>query len=379
LKKASNYKKSEMKGFPNGKVKNMKKIRRGQFGKNISVILLVISVLSTFVLAGCGAAKTTTSTATSSSTIEYPSSLNKTVVLRVAATGWDSYNQLLIAAGLDDTPYTVEYAVFQGGNLCLEAVAADKIDFTGTSEIPPIAASLASNGGNFKIVAVSNSSPQNQELVTMGTSGIKSVADLKGKKVGYIKNTTAHYFLSQMLTTAGLKWSDIIPVEITTADGVTALKAGSIDAFASYGNSINAAKNIGAVTLQSALRILSGNFPFVVSDKALADANKRAAAADYLARLQKANEWQKNNLEKWAQISSDPTGQTYEDALALLKVTYSDFDTSVKTVDDSVINSEQSVADTFYDLGLYTVKVDASKLYDKSFTSDYTSALSKFK
>ena len=357
----------------------MKKIIRGQFGKKVSTILLVISVLSTFVLAGCGADKTTTSTATSSSTIEYPSSLNKTVVLRVAETGWDSFNQLLIAAGLDDTPYTVEYAIFQGGNLCLEAVAADKIDFTGSSEIPPISASLASNGGNFKIVAVSNSSPQNQELVTMGTSGIKTVADLKGKKVGFIKNTTAHYFLSQMLTAAGLKWSDITPIEITTADGVTALKAGSIDAFASYGNSINAAKNIGAVTLKSALRILSGNFPYEVSDKALADPNKRAAAADYLARLQKANLWEANNLEKYATISADPTGQTYEDALALLKTTFADFATSVKPVDDSIIKSQQSVADTFYDLGLYTAKVDVSKLYDKSFTSDYTAALSKFK
>jgi len=357
----------------------MKKNRRGQFGKKVSTILLVISVISTFVLAGCGAAKTTTSTATSSTKIDYPSTLNKSVVLRVAETGWDSYNQLLIAAGLDDTPYTVEYSIFQGGNLCLEAVAADKIDFTGSSEIPPISASLASNGGNFKIVGVSNSSPQNQELVTMGTSGIKTVADLKGKKVGYIKNTTAHYFLSQMLTAAGLKWSDITPVEISTADGVTALKAGSIDAFASYGNSINAAKNIGAVTLKSALKILSGNFPYEVSDKALADANKRAAAADYLARLQKANEWQKNNLDKWAQISSDPTGQTYEDALALLKATYADYDTTVKSVDDSIIKSEQNVADTFFDLGLYTAKVDVSKLYDKSFTSDYTTALSKFK
>ena len=146
-----------------------RKIRRGQFGKKVSSILLVISVISTFVLAGCGADKTATSTATSSSAIEYPSTLNKTVVLRVAETGWDSFNQVLIAAGLDDTPYTVEYSIFQGGNLCLEAMAADKIDFTGSSEIPPISASLASNGGNFKIVAVSNSSPQNQELVTMGT------------------------------------------------------------------------------------------------------------------------------------------------------------------------------------------------------------------
>lgn len=357
----------------------MKKIKKSRIGKKVSAILLVVSILTTFILVGCGTTNKETAKTSSSTKIEYPSTLNKSVVLRVAATGWDSWGALLKEARLDDTPYTVETSVFQGGNLCLEAMAADKIDFAGSSEIPPIAASLASNGGNFKIVAVNNSYPLNQELVVLGSSGIKSVADLKGKKVGFIKNTTAHYFLSQMLTQAGLKWSDITPIEITTADGVTALKGGSIDAFASYGNSINASKNIGAVTLKSAEKILSGNFPYEVSDKALADANKRAAAADYLARIQKAIEWEAKNLEKWAEISADPTGQTYEEALKLLKDTFAGYATNTKTIDDSVIKSEQSVADTFYELGLFTTKVDVSKLYDKSFASDYTAALSKFK
>lgn len=358
-------------------MKKLKSSKGKVLGKKIGVLLIVISLLATFGLVGCG--KEDRETVVTTGNIEYPSNLNKTVVLRVAATGWNSFDALLKAAGLDDTPYTVQYSVFQGGNLCLEAMAADQVDFTTTSEIPPISASLATNGGNFKIVAVNNSSPQNQELVVMGNSGIKAVADLKGKKVGYIKNTTAHFFLSQMLKQAGLKWSDITPVEITTADGVTALKAGSIDAFASYGNSINASKNAGAVTLQTALKILSGNFPYEVSDKALADTNKRAAAADYLARLQKAYEWQGKNLEKWADISADPTGQTYEEALALLKATYGDFATNTKTISDSIIKSEQSIADTFYELGLYTTKVDASKLYDTSFGNDYTAALDKLK
>lgn len=364
----------------------MKKMIKNQNGNKINLILLAFSILAAFSLVGCGTTKEeTASTSTTSSEIEYPSAaseteysstLNKDVVLRVAETGWDSYNQLLIAAGLDDTPYTVEYYIFQGGNLCLEAMAADQVDFAGTSEIPPISASLAENGGNFKIVAVNNSSLQNQELIVMEDSGIKSVADLKGKNVGYVKNTTAQYFLYQMLKEAGLSWSDINAIEITTADGVTALTSGSIDAFASYGNSINAAKNGGAVTLESALDILSGNFPYEVSDKALANPDLKAAAADYLARLQKANDWQKNNLEDWAEIQADPTGQSYDECLQLLEDTYADYATSVKVVDDSIIKSEQSVADSFYDLGLLSEKVDVTKLYDTSFTDAYETALS---
>jgi sulfonate transport system substrate-binding protein len=297
------------------------------------------------------------------------------VTLRFAETGWDLQKELLKAAGLDDTPYEVEYTVFQGGNLCLEAMAAKQVDLTGSSEIPPIYASLAENGGNFKIVAVNNSNTLLQELVIPPNSDIKSVADLKGKKVGFIKSTTAQYFLYVMLKNAGLSWSDIDSVEITTADGVTALLGGELDAFASYGNSINAAKNGGATTLESAADILSGNFPFEASVDALADKGKSAAIVDYLARLQLAYEWQKQNVEKWAEISADPTGQTYEDALDVLQKGYEQRDSQVITLSDEITKSEQNVADAFFEVGLLEQKVDVSTLYDNSLTDGYNQAL----
>lgn len=300
------------------------------------------------------------------------------VIIRFGATGWKNYELLLEAAGLDDFEgYKVETFLFQGGNLCLEALAADEIDFTGTSEIPPISASLADNGGNFKIVLINSSSPQNQEVVALENSGITSVADLKGKNVGYIKNTTAQYFLSKMLENAGLLWSDINPIEITTADGVTALISGEIDAFASYGNSINSAKGNGAITIETAVDILSGNFPVEVSDTALKDDAKKEAIADYLARVQKAWEWAEENIEEWAKIQAEPTGNTYEEALDLLKRSQEDrgYLFQYIGVDDDVVASEQSVADVFYDLGILDTKVDVSKFYDNSFNELYEKAL----
>lgn len=297
------------------------------------------------------------------------------VTLRFGSTGWETQKELLKAAGLEDTPYKVDYTTFQGGNLCLEAMAADQIDLTGSSEIPPIYASLAENGGNFKIVMINNSNTQNQELIIPPKSEIKSVAELKGRKVGYIKSTTAQYFLYQMLKDSGLSWKDINPVEITTADGVTALLSGELDAFASYGNSINAAKNNGAATLASAEDILSGNFPYEASVSALKDKKLRAAIADYLARLELANEWQKNNLETWAEISADPTGLTYEENLEILTKGYKQRETHVKTISEDIIKSEQKVADTFYEIGLLENKVDVSAFYDASLTEDYNKAL----
>lgn len=352
--------------------KIMKKVLKGLKSKAIVGILGAITL--TTVLGGCGKKEDSQSVETAKT-----SKTESQVTIRVAETGWHAYSELLKASGLDDTDYKVEYYVFQGGNLCLEAMAADEIDFTGTSEIPPIAASLAENGGNFKIIGVNNSSPQNQELVVLEKSGIKSVADLKGKKVGYIKNTTAQYFLDQMLREAGLTWTDIQAVEITTADGVTALTSGNIDAFASYGNSINAAKNSGAVTLESAIDILSGNFPFEASDKALEDEGKSAAIADYLARIEKAYEWEAEHIEEWAKIQAEPTGQTYEETLDLLNKTFADQGPRVLTVDDSIIKSEQSVADSFYELGLFDQQIDVSKFYDTTFKEKYDAALKSLK
>jgi sulfonate transport system substrate-binding protein len=258
-------------------------------------------------------------------------------------------------------------------------MAANQIDLTGTSEIPPIYASLADNGGNFKIIAINNSNTQNQELIIPPKSDIKSVTDLKGKKVGYIKSTTAQYFLYQMLKEAGLAWTDIDAVEITTADGVTALLGGNLDAFASYGNSINAAKNGGATTLESAENILSGNFPYEASIDALNDENKKAAIADYLARLELANQWQKEHMEEWAKISADPTGMTYEVALDTLKKGYAQRDTTVKTISDEIVQSEQKVVDAFYAVGLLEKKIDAAVLYDDSLSDAYNKALTALK
>ncbi len=362
------------------------------FNKKLSGMLTLIVVLL-FTLTACSAKEKETSTGdagSSDKTTTSPSAVGtygtndsskdsgidlSSVTLRFGTTGWKTQEALLKAAGFDDTPYKVEYTNFQGGNLCLEAMAANQIDLTGSSEIPPIYASLAENSGNFKIIAINNSNTQLQELILPPNSTVKSVADLKGKKVGFIKSTTAQYFLYVMLKNAGLAWTDIDAIEITTADGVSALLGGDLDAFASYGNSINAAKNGGATTLESAQDILSGNFPFEASQDALADEAKRAAIADYLARLQLANEWQKEHLEEWAEISADPTGQTVEDALAVLEKGYEQRDTTIITISEDIITSEQNVADAFFAVGLLESKIDVSTLYDDSLSSDYQNAL----
>ncbi len=285
------------------------------------------------------------------------------VVIKVGQTGWGNLEQGLKAAGLDNTPYKIDYSVFQGGNLILEAMAANQVDFGVTSEIPPIFASQAANGGNFKVVAVQEGNTLNQEVVVPKDSPIHTAADLKGKKVAFVKNTTAHYFLLKILQNAGLTWQDIQPVELSTADGLSALISGKVDALASYGNAIISAHQNGATTLASAKDILSGHFLVAVSDPTLADSAKEKAIADYLDRINQFYDWTRSHPEEWAKITAAATHQPEEQALTTLKEGEAQRPSKVVAISDAAIASEQDVADTFTDAGVLSSKVDVSKFW----------------
>ena len=336
-------------------------------------VLCAISIL----FVGCGSTATTSnsSNVTSNKTATTSSVDLSTVTITVGETGWKSKEAQFKAAGLDDTPYKVEYVNFQGGNLQLEAQAAKQLDLASTSEIPPIFASQSTNGGNFKVIAYSQANTLLQELVIPKGSKLKSVADLKGKKVAYVDSTTAHYFLLKMLQEAGLTWSDITPVELSTPDGATALIGGKVDALASYGNAIITAHLNGATTLASAKDILSGNFPIEASLSAISDPGKHAAIVDYLSRLNKATAWTRENSEEWATLVAAATKQPLAQALSTFKEAEAQTPTKISPTSKEAIASQQDIVDTFFKVGLLKSKVDVSSYWSNAFDDELNKAL----
>ena len=62
-------------------------------------------------------------------------------------------------------------------------------------------------------------------------SPIKTLADLKGKKVAFGKGSSAHNLLVAALEKAGIAWSDITPVPLAPADATAAFTKGAVDAW----------------------------------------------------------------------------------------------------------------------------------------------------
>jgi sulfonate transport system substrate-binding protein len=344
--------------------------------KKFSRLFLFILLSAVIGLTGCASDNNSKHTSAKEKTKESGIDLSG-VTIKVGQTGWSAHEKALEAAGLDDTPYKVEYSVFQGGNLILEAMTAGHVDFGVTSEIPPIFSSLSQNGEKSKVIAIQQSSTLNQELVVPKDSDIKSVADLKGKKVAYVQNTTAHYFLNKMLEEAGLEWEDIDAVQLTTSDGLAALLGGNVDALASYGNAIISAHQKGATTLASAKDILSGDFHVNASVEAINDPGKHAAIVDFIDRLNKAAQWQRENSKEWSEIVSTNTKQPYDQAYETFKEGEKQRPTKFISLSETNTDSQQDIADTFNKAGLLNKKVDVSTFWNHGFDKEIEKIIKK--
>ena len=298
--------------------------------------------------------------------------------MRIGETGYATQQLLLQHAGLANTPYTLKASVFQGGNLQWEALGAGAIDLANASEIPPIFAAQSGGVGTLVTVAVRQGTTLLQEVVVPKGSAIKTVADLKGKKVAYVQNTTAHLFLFESLKKAGLKWTDITPVALSTSDGLAALLAGQVDALASYGNAIITAHLKGATTLVDARDLLSGNYPFLVLPKTLADPKLKAAIVDFFSREQRAYNWARAHPDEWAAVVAAQTKQPVAQAKATFVAGEKQKPSRFVTVTDAEIASQQNVLDTFVEAGILKKTFDIKPFWTTELNPQLTKIEGEF-
>ncbi|MBA4010312.1 MAG: aliphatic sulfonate ABC transporter substrate-binding protein [Phenylobacterium sp.] len=287
-------------------------------------------------------------------------------VLRVA-TYKGGVHHLLQAAGLDQTPYKVQWAEFAGGNLITEAIDARAIDIGSMSEIPPVF--VAGRPTHLRLVAVQKGDVNSQVTLVPKDSPIRTPADLKGKRIGYVRATTAQYFLVRLLAEQGLTLADVSPIALSPQDGLSAFSQGSLDAWVIYGVQGNLARSqLGARVLTTGLGRLSGNYLHAALDEALLDPPRRAAIVDHLQRVRRAYDWADANPSLWAAAQSKATGvpvAVYEQQHRERSAR-----TELAPVNEEAIASQQTVADVFAQIGAIPAKVDVSKLWTQDLNTD---------
>lgn len=136
----------------------------------------------------------------------------------------------LLEEELNKIGYTVEYTGFEtGGAGVNEALAAGQLDYAGTVDFPAIVG--RASGIDSSVVAITDSLTEIDIIAKK--ENVKDINDLKGKKIGVQLGTVQQRFVVTVLNSVGLDVSDVEILNMTSAEAISALQTGDIDAFAS--------------------------------------------------------------------------------------------------------------------------------------------------
>ncbi|WP_152523376.1 sulfonate ABC transporter substrate-binding protein [Brevibacillus thermoruber] len=271
---------------------------------------------------------------------------------RVIRIGFQKYGTMnvLKAQGwlekrLADAGVKVEWTEFPGGPQLLEALNVGSIEIGHTGEAPPIFAQAA--GAPLVYLAHEPPSPQGEGILVPNGSPVKTVADLKGKKVALNKGSNVHYLLVKQLEAAGLQYKDVKTAFLPPADARAAFEQGSVDAWVVWDPFLAAAQTATNATLLADGRGVVSNHEFYLASRTFAENHPDIIDA-LLDELNKVDEWAKNNQDELAELLSAQLGID----VPSLKLAAGRREYGVRPITDEVIAEQQRIADTFAKLGL---------------------------
>lgn len=220
---------------------------------------LLLTAAMAFGLVGCGkntdsketdTTNTTKATDTASETKETPKELKKLKILVPGVSGSGegalsevlsiAYKEKFLEKELNAVGYTAEIIGFSTAGVGVnEALAAGEGDIAVYGDFPAV--TYLSNNDDVSIFAVSSSRVQ---IGVIAKDDIKTVQDLKGKKIATGIGTTCYKYLEDLLKKNGLSYDD---VEIVNAnfDSVSLYASGQVDAIAYVSSLLYSAKQYG--------------------------------------------------------------------------------------------------------------------------------------
>ncbi|MDO9412661.1 MAG: sulfonate ABC transporter substrate-binding protein [Pseudolabrys sp.] len=285
---------------------------------------------------------------------------------KIVRVGYQKYGNVILLKGkgglekkLAPLGFKVEWKEFPSGPPLLEALNVGAIDFGHAGEAPPIFGQAA--GAQFLYVAHEPPAPKGEAILVPKDSPIKTVAELKGKKVALNKGSNVHYLLVKALEKAGLKYTDIETVFLAPADARAAFEKGVVDAWVIW-DPFQAAAEVAtkARTLADGTGLAS-NHQFYLAAQKFSDANPQVIDA-IIAAIAEIDAWAKGRDKAVAEELSAGIGipaPVLE--IALGRQTY-----GIKPLDAKVVAEQQSIADTFFALGLLPKPIVVSTIVRKA-------------
>lgn len=240
---------------------------------------------------------------------------------------------------------SVEWNQFPSGPKLLEGMSANGVDFGYVAPAPPISAQAA--GVPLVYTAGEPLATATEAILIPKDSPIQKVEDLKGKKVAFNKGSNVQYVLAKAVERVGLKYSDVQPVFLPTAEGRSAFERGDIDAWVIWDPFLTAAqKQTGARVLVDGKGLMS-NGSFYIATRSFVEQNPDTVKI-IVEELEKASICANKNKDAFVKICADSMGMD----TSIMETALSKYNFEIEPITSEHVAGQQKIADTFYSLKL---------------------------
>ncbi|MCP3367529.1 sulfonate ABC transporter substrate-binding protein [Bradyrhizobium cajani] len=238
----------------------------------------------------------------------------------------------------------VKWVEFSSGPPMMEAINVGSVDYGAVGDSPPVFAQAA---GAAIVYAAGQPITNGQGILVPKDSPIRSIAELKGRRVGFTKGSSAHNIVVQTLEKAGLTYADITPVYLTPPDAGPAFANGSIEAWAIWDPyfAIGETRQNGRVLINA--REVTKTNSFYIANRDFAK-NHGATLQQIVDVTTATARWAEQHRDEVARSLAAVTGIPLD--IQTIAADRSSF--VVGPVTDEIVATQQGVADRFYRLGL---------------------------
>jgi sulfonate transport system substrate-binding protein len=248
---------------------------------------------------------------------------------------------------------SVKWVEFQFGPPMLEAMGAGAIDLGSVGDTPPI---FAQAGGSSLVYVAATPSAQHGVLVP-ANSPIKSLADLKGKRVAFGKGSSAQNVTIKALALGGLTIADVEPTYLSPADATAAFNGGKIDAWVVWDPYYSIAQQhykARVIADTSDRRLASASYYLARREFATTHPAVLAAVLDEIGKVTR---WSGEHRDELSALAAEATGidaKTWSAAFARAEFTFG-------PITPALVAQQQQLADAFQSLGIIPRKINVSE------------------
>lgn len=249
--------------------------------------------------------------------------------------------------------YQVVFKEFSDGAALMTALKSGAIDYARVGDTLPVTAKAA--GTDIALIAAGATKEYGSGILVGKNSQITNLKQLKGKTIAYQKGTAAQYLIIQALKKAGLSTNDVKLVNMDQSSASVAFAKGSVDAWVTWDPyTATAQVNQGAKLLTNGTG-LAKNRDFLISTQNYAKTHT-ALSKLLTTYINDDMTWANNHHTQLIAMLSKTL--KLSDAVIQKMVERRTYAMALVKADSSIVDEENQIANTFYQEGVVTEKVD---------------------